>query len=250
MGNGSMGSSRLYGESDLIDRMKSDSNIVILTGAGVSAESGIPTFRDAQEGLWADYDPAELASPSGFRKNPKLVFDWYDWRRSVVLRSHPNKAHQILAEWERKLPKLTLITQNVDGLHQAAGSKRVIEMHGSIHRLICVDKRHPSPWIHGKDGVPHCEKCHALLRPDIVWFGEMLDQKILKEINCALEQCDIFITIGTSGVVYPAAGFLEQVKSTGSFTAIINKEKFSPGAADVQLEGLASEILGKLNDKI
>jgi NAD-dependent deacetylase len=245
-----MSNSRSYNETDLIDRMKPDFNIVILTGAGVSAESGIPTFRDAQEGLWAEYDPEELASPSGFRENPKLVFDWYDWRRSVVLRAQPNKAHQILAEWDRRLPKFTLITQNVDGLHQAAGSNRVIEMHGNIHRLVCVNKRHSSPWIEGTNELSRCEKCNSHLRPDIVWFGELLDQKILKQIKNALENADLFFAIGTSGMVYPAAGFLEQVKSRGGFTSIINKEKFLPGTADVQLEGLASEILGRLHDKI
>jgi len=245
-----MKSSPSEGLLDLVEQLKSKSNLVILTGAGVSAESGIPTFRDAQEGLWSEYNPEDLASPAGFRKNPKLVFDWYAWRRSVVLKSLPNMTHQILADWTNKFPNLTLITQNVDGLHQSAGSKGVIEMHGNIHRLVCCNKRHPSPWIDGNGEVPRCEKCNSLLRPDIVWFGEMLNNGVMSEINKALKQCDLFIAIGTSGVVYPAAGFLEKVKVSGAFTAIINKEKFPFGTADVQLEGLSSQILSVLNDKI
>jgi NAD-dependent deacetylase len=217
-----------------------------LTGAGISAESGIPTFRDAQEGLWAQFRPEDLASPKGFLKNPKLVFDWYASRRKNVLAVKPNPGHQVLALWEKQFPQLTLITQNVDGLHQAAGSERVIEMHGSIHRLVCFHERHPAPWVESGETVPLCPTCQSPLRPDVVWFGEMLDPKILQRIGRALASCEIFIAIGTSGLVYPAAGFLDEARHAGAFTLVINKERVGEEGADLLLQGSASDILQRL----
>jgi NAD-dependent deacetylase len=235
-----------FDEQNFIQMLRPERRIVVLTGAGISAESGIPTFRDAQEGLWSQFSPEELASPEGFRKNPKLVFDWYAWRRQKVLESTFNAGHQILATWERQFPHLTLITQNVDGLHQAAGSTRVIEMHGSIHRLVCLRERHPSPWVDSQDSVPLCSLCQSPLRPDVVWFGEMLDRHVLQSIGTALAQCDIFIAIGTSGLVYPAAGFLDEASRAGAFTVVINKERVGEERADLLLQGSASEILQRL----
>lgn len=234
-------------EDKIVELLNPESRIVVLTGAGVSAESGIPTFRDAQQGLWAEYDPEEMASMAGFRKDPKLVLEWYDWRRHQIMRASPNRAHTILAEWSHRLPLMTLITQNVDGLHQKAGSRDTIEMHGSIHRLVCLDKRHQAPWPSPLGEPPTCQLCGSLLRPDVVWFGEMLDRKVLANIDSALERCQLFIAIGTSGLVYPAAGFLERAKGYGAFTVVINKERMPKGTADLQLEGLASEILERIN---
>lgn len=233
-------------EQNFIQRLSPERRIVVLTGAGISAESGIPTFRDAQEGLWSQFRAEELASPEGFRKNPKLVFDWYAWRRQKVLEAKPNLGHQILAAWERQFPHLTLITQNVDGLHQAAGSERVMEMHGSIHRLICLEERHPSPWVAAGAEVPLCPRCQSPLRPDVVWFGEMLDRVILQRIGRALSQCEIFIAVGTSGVVYPAAGFLDEARAAGALTVVINKEKVGADHTDLFLQGSASEVLQRL----
>ena len=224
--------------------------IVVLTGAGVSAESGIPTFRDAQTGLWAEYDPEQLASRSGFRQDPKLVLDWYDWRRHTVLRAKPNKAHEVLADWTRRFSTMTLITQNVDGLHQQAGARGTIEMHGSIHRMTCLDKRHPAPWPDPLVGVPQCEVCGSNLRPDVVWFGENLDRQILAQIDDALKSCTVFIAIGTSGHVYPAAAYLQEAKGIGATTVIINKEPFSPGTADIQFVGLATEVLDGIDQAL
>ncbi|RYZ52346.1 MAG: NAD-dependent protein deacylase, partial [Proteobacteria bacterium] len=169
----------------LIAVFKPDSNVVVLTGAGISAESGIPTFRDAQTGFWADYKPEELASPQGFAKNPKMVYDWYRSRRDRVLESRPNPGHHALVELAHLFPNFTLITQNVDGLHSAAGSKGMIEMHGNIHRMKCNDEGHPSEWIDDIPSVPTCKICSSLLRPDIVWFGEMLARSDLNAIEIA-----------------------------------------------------------------
>jgi NAD-dependent deacetylase len=236
-------------EHSFIQKLRPDTRIVVLTGAGISAESGIPTFRDAQDGLWAQFRPEELASPEGFLANPKLVFDWYAWRRKKVLETKPDKGHQILALWEKRFPNLTLITQNVDGLHQAAGSQNPIEMHGSIHRLVCFKERHPSPWVEATDEVPLCARCQSPLRPDVVWFGEMLDRKILQRIGQALATCEIFFAIGTSGLVYPAAGFLDEARAAGALTVVINKERVGEDRCDLLLQGSASEVLQRLHDK-
>ena len=237
-------------EHSFIQKLRPETRIVVLTGAGISAESGIPTFRDAQDGLWSQFRPEELASPEGFCANPKLVFDWYAWRRKKVLEAKPNKGHQILAQWEKQFPNMTLITQNVDGLHQAAGSHDPIEMHGSIHRLICFKGRHPSPWVETADSVPLCPHCQSMLRPDVVWFGEMLDPKILQRIGQALARCEVFMAIGTSGLVYPAAGFLDEAHTAGALTLVINKERVGENRCDLLLQGSASEILERLQDSL
>jgi NAD-dependent deacetylase len=162
------------------------------------------------------------------------------------LQAKPNAGHQILAAWEKQFPHFTLITQNVDGLHQAAGSQRVIEMHGSIHRLVCMRERHPSPWVEAGDTVPLCPHCQAQLRPDVVWFGEMLDRNVLQRIDEALATCEIFIAVGTSGLVYPAAGFLDEARRAGALTVVINKERVGADRADLLLQGSASEVLQQL----
>lgn len=180
--------------------------LVALTGAGISAESGVPTFRGA-EGLWRDYSPQQLATPQAFRRNPDLVWEWYAWRRELIASCQPNAAHHALVEMERTITDFTLITQNVDGLHQAAGSERVLELHGNIWRLRCTrcgniseDHRIPLP-----DLPPQCPDCAGLLRPDVVWFGEALPREVLAASWEAAAQCRTMLVIGTSAVVEPAA---------------------------------------------
>ncbi|MCO5194863.1 MAG: NAD-dependent deacylase [Anaerolineae bacterium] len=192
--------------SALIEVVRNARRVVVLTGAGVSAESGIPTFRDAQTGLWARYDPEELASPRAFKRNPKLVWQWYQWRRDLCAGSTPNPGHFALVEMERRIPEFTLVTQNVDGLHALAGSRQLLELHGNIGRYICYDRRHPvTGWEPTDELPPRCPICHSLVRPDVVWFGEQLDAATINRAAAVAERCDVFFSIGTSSIVYPAA---------------------------------------------
>lgn len=192
-------------DNDLISALQDAQHIVVLTGAGISAESGIPTFRDAQTGLWAKYSPEELATPEAFQKNPKLVWDWYQWRQELVANSEPNAGHFALAALEALVPKLTLITQNVDGFHALAGSQNMIELHGRINRYKCsVEHTIITHWE--SDSIPpKCPNCNAYLRPDVIWFGEGLPRQALEEALFATQNCDLFLSIGTSGLVQPAA---------------------------------------------
>jgi NAD-dependent deacetylase len=190
----------------LIETLRQAQRVVVLTGAGISAESGIPTFRDAQTGLWARYDPEELASPRAFKRDPKLVWDWYQWRRDLCADSKPNPGHVALVEMERHVPDFTLITQNVDGLHALAGSRDPVELHGNIGRYKCYDRHHPvTEWEPTDVYPPRCPICNSLVRPDVVWFGESLDSAIVQRAELAAEQCEVLISVGTSSLVYPAA---------------------------------------------
>lgn len=189
--------------------------VAVLTGAGVSAESGVPTFR-GEQGLWRDHRPEQLATQTAFQRDPDVVWEWYDWRRSLIDDCQPNAAHSALAAMEQALCDFTLITQNVDGLHQAAGNVNVLELHGNIWRVRCTnctylseDRRVPLPEI-----PPHCPECDALLRPDVVWFGECLPEHVLEAAWAAAARCKTMLVIGTSAVVYPAASLpLEAVRS-------------------------------------
>ncbi len=203
-------------------KLSSDNKIVVLTGAGISAESGIRTFRDSG-GLWENHRIEDIATYSGFRKNPALVWEFYRNRWEQSKAAKPNAAHHALVELERHLTNnFTLITQNVDGLHGKAGSINLIEMHGSLNRCFCTSCKHK---LGTEDTDPHakiplCPKCGSYLRPDIVWFGEIPCS--LFEIENSLKKCDVFIIIGTSGVVYPAAGFVMTAKLMGAHTIAIN----------------------------
>ncbi len=181
--------------------------VAVLTGAGVSAESGVPTFRDAQRGLWAQFDPRELATPGAFARNPKRVWDWYALRREMVGRAVPNAGHRALAALERRVPDFLLATQNVDGLHQRAGSERVVELHGNITRVRCSrEGTVVARWDSGSAGAPpRCPQCGAPLRPDVVWFEEPLPAGALAAAEDAARRCDVLIVAGTSAEVYPAA---------------------------------------------
>ena len=198
--------------------------LAVLTGAGISAESGVPTFR-GEAGLWRNFRPEELATLAAFRRDPALVWAWYEWRRGLVGNCRPNAAHRTLVEMERAIPHFTLITQNVDGLHQQAGSRHVLELHGNIWRVRCTregtvrERRdHPLPEI-----PPRCE-CGALLRPDVVWFGERLPPKTLQAALDAARSCQVMLVIGTSGVVEPAASLPWVAKEAGAQVVEVNLE--------------------------
>jgi NAD-dependent deacetylase len=221
--------------------------VVVLTGAGVSAESGVPTFRGAG-GLWRNFQPQELATPEAFRRDPALVWEWYDWRRGLLISCAPNAAHETLAKMEAALPDLTLITQNVDGLHQAAGSRNVLELHGNIWRARCTgcertteDRRAPLPEI-----PPHCSKCGALLRPDVVWFGESLPPEVLEAAWAAAARCRLMLVIGTSAVVQPAASLPLVALRNGARLVEVNPNETPLSAhAHEILCGPAAELLPK-----
>lgn len=207
----------------LIQRLASAKSVTVLTGAGVSAESGVPTFRDAQTGLWAKYRPEDLATPQAFRRNPRLVWEWYAWRRKLVADARPNPAHFALVEMEKLFPQFQLITQNVDGLHQRAGSRRVIELHGNLTRTKCFEEGTiVSNWKATGDIPPKCPNCGGLLRPDVVWFEEAMPEAEMELAVTASTNSDVFFSIGTSTVVYPAAGLPSAALRSGATVVEIN----------------------------
>lgn len=209
----------------LVQALRQAQHIAILTGAGTSAESGVPTFREAQTGLWAQYDPQELATPQAFQRNPKLVWEWYEWRRGLVAQAQPNPGHYALAQLEQLVPTVTLITQNVDGLHQRAGSRNPIELHGNIMRTKCfAEDKIVTSWAETGDVPPRCPRCGGLLRPDVVWFGESLPYAALQEAQQAARACDVFLTIGTSALVQPAASLPVMAMDAGAVTVEINPQ--------------------------
>jgi len=223
--------------------------VAVLTGAGVSAESGVPTFRDAQQGLWAQFDARELATPSAFARNPKRVWDWYAMRREMVGRVAPNAGHFALAEIERRVPEFLLATQNVDGLHQRAGSVRVVELHGNITRVRCSrEGTVVGRWDDGDAAAPpRCPRCGAFLRPDVVWFEELLPAAALAAAEEAAQRCDLLIVAGTSAEVYPAAALPDAALSRGARVVEINPNEtpLSARANDV-LRGPSGVVLPAL----
>ena len=233
---------------ELISLLQSAPRLVALTGAGVSQESGLRTFRDAQTGLWAQYKPTELASPEAFERDPKLVWDWYAWRREAVKGVRPNPGHYALVEIEKRIPRFTLITQNVDNLHRFAGSQNVLELHGNIQRVRCADcYTFTETWDDDTESVPRCKVCEGLLRPDVVWFGESLPRNQLEAAVIAARSCDIFFSIGTSGVVQPAASLAFAAHNGGAVVVEINAEPTPlTSKADYILQGKSGEILPAL----
>ena len=227
--------------------LKTASHVLVLTGAGISAESGIPTFRGAG-GLWRKYDATSLATPQAFRQNPALVWEFYHYRRELVLKCEPNAAHAALVKLENQLlndnKKFSLVTQNVDDLHFRAGSKTIYRLHGSLFETICTKckvRKHnvDSPICKGLEGkglpeaedisiplkdLPRCDECGGLIRPGVVWFGESLDQSVLEKVDELVNECDLCFVIGTSSVVYPAAAFAPQVSARGKPVVEFNVE--------------------------
>jgi NAD-dependent deacetylase len=232
-------------DATLIGALRQARRVAALTGAGISAESGLATFRDAQTGLWARFDPRELATPAAFARNPQLVLDWYAWRREQVAAAQPNAGHSALAELERRAPEFALITQNVDGLHQRAGSRNVIELHGNIARVKCSrEGTLVAHWEASSGAVPRCANCGAWLRPDVVWFEEMLPERALAAAEDAARRCDVLLVIGTSSEVYPAAALPALARRAGTCVIEINPDATPLSAiADYAVRGAAGHIL-------
>ncbi len=224
-----------------------DTKTVVLTGAGVSAESGIPTFR-GEAGLWKNYRPEELANPQAFARDPKTVWEWYDWRRGIIAKAVPNAGHQAVAAVEKHFSDFTLITQNVDGLHQAAGSERLLELHGNIWKTRCtscgaIEEEYSVPL---KDFEPRCS-CGGLLRPHIVWFGESLSPQVMEESFACAAACRLMLVVGTSGIVQPAASLPLTAKEAGAVLIEVNADEtpLTP-LMDESLRGSAGEVLPEL----
>ncbi len=235
-------------QPELLDLIRNSARITVLTGAGISQESGLRTFRDAQTGLWTQYKPEDLASPQAFARDPKLVWDWYAWRREAIKAVRPNAGHYALVKMAAVVPGFTLITQNVDGLHRMAGSKQVIELHGNIQRVRCSEcSRAAEDWDESDPQVPHCQFCGGLLRPHVVWFGEPLPRGELEAALEASRNCDLFFSIGTSGVVQPAATLAYAARNRGAAIVEINLEPtpLTP-KVNFSLRGKSGEILPEL----
>lgn len=236
--------------SILIDKLKSAKTVVFFSGAGISAESGIPTFR-GKDGIWNKFRPEELASFNAFIRNPQLVWEWYNYRKSIVHQSKPNAGHLAIVEFEKYFEKAIVITQNVDNLHRRAGSKIIYELHGNIEKNFCVKcKKRYDDELEFKDGVPECS-CGGLIRPDIVWFGEFLPPVQFNLSEKAAISCDIFFIVGTSAVVYPAASLVKVAKSHGAFLVEVNIEETEASSiADVSLFGESGKVLPQIVEQL
>lgn len=223
-------------------------SVCVLTGAGVSAESGVPTFRGA-DGLWKKFKPEELANFDAFISNPELVWEWYTYRKQVIKSVQPNPAHHALVEMEQMVPDFTLVTQNVDNLHRRAGSRNVLELHGNIERSYCIDCRRfvEDVELTPDRKVPRCEQCGGLIRPDVVWFGELLPVDVVQKASAAAGRCQLFLSVGTSAVVYPAASLPQVARARGAYVVEINVEPTEIShCVHESLIGKAGEILPAL----
>ncbi len=235
------------GIQEVKTRLAGARSVTVLTGAGISADSGVPTFRGA-DGLWQNYRAEELATPEAFTRDPRLVWEWYNWRRELLATRSPNAAHRALVELERRVERFWLITQNVDGLHPDAGSLKLSEIHGNIWKVRCTqcgqvetNRAVPIPLL------PRCTTCGGLLRPHIVWFGESLDPDDLDRSVTAVGSCEVLLIVGTSGLVYPAASFASLAKQAGAFVAEINLDP-TPNSqiVDIAIGGRAAEVVPEL----
>jgi NAD-dependent deacetylase len=236
----------------LLERLSSATSVAALTGAGISAESGVPTFRGS-EGLWKKFKPEELASFDAFIRNPDLVWEWYSYRKKLIAEVEPNPGHYALADMEKLFQGFAVITQNIDNLHQRAGSTRVYELHGNIERNYCIKcgRRYHTEELASTTSAPHCIDCNGLLRPDVVWFGELLPADQWTSADRAAQSADVFFSIGTSGIVYPAASLPLTAREAGAYVVEVNAETTPlSGIADETLIGKAGEILPRLVDAI
>lgn len=216
----------------LIGTLLAARHVVVLTGAGISAESGIPTFRDRAEGLWTKYAMEDLSTPAAFRRDPALVWDWYAHLRETMRQAQPNPAHHALVELAQRVPRMTLLTQNIDGLHQRAGSADVIELHGNIFRAKCDSDGEPvEGWEQSHETPPRCPRCDGLVRPGVVWFGEHLPSAALATAEAAVRDCDVFFSIGTSSEVEPAASFAPRALDRGATVVMVNLDVRTSAAA-------------------
>ncbi len=223
------------------------SRVAVLTGAGISAESGIPTFRGAG-GLWRQYRAEDLATPEAFARNPHLVWEWYDWRRCLIAQAQPNPGHMALAGLEARKPSFTLITQNVDGLHDRAGSRNILKVHGDIWHVRCTacDRQHKDERVPLPELPPKCD-CGGSLRPGVVWFGEPLPADVWRDAERAARSAEVLLVVGTSAVVYPAVGLIWQAKSSGAKVIEINLEETELSSqVDCSLRGKSGELLPQL----
>jgi len=224
--------------------LRKSPRIAVLTGAGISAESGIPTFRGAG-GLWKNFRPEELATPEAFNRDPETVWEWYLWRRELIAQAQPNAGHRALVELQERTPEFTLITQNVDGLHDRAGSRRILKVHGDIWINRCGTCGRETGELPSQP-LPHCT-CGGLFRPGVVWFGEPLPKDVWREAEHAVSRADVFLVVGTSALVYPAAGLIPYAKQNGAAVIEVNLEQTTfSDTADVCLRGPAGEILPQI----
>lgn len=231
----------------LAARLRSAGRVTVLTGAGVSAASGVPTFRGA-DGLWRRFRAETLATPEAFAKDPQLVWEWYGWRRELIAACEPNPAHRVLAAWTARHEGWRVVTQNVDDLHLVAGTRDLIRLHGSIWEFCCWDgcDGRPGRWTDTclplPAPTPRCIHCGGLARPAVVWFGESLDPGDTRRASAA-SSCDVFIATGTSAVVYPAAGFIGEARARGAFSVEINTEATPTSSlVDLTIHGRAEEV--------
>ncbi len=236
----------------LIEVLTRAKHVAVSTGAGISAESGIPTFR-GKEGLWKKYRAEELATPTAFTQNPELVWEFYEWRRGIIAEKAPNPGHEVLARWENVFPVFSLITQNIDGLHQKAGSTDMLELHGNIWKLRCteegtVSENHQTPL---EEVPPLCPDCGAVLRPHVVWFGESLSPTVLHKAFQLSSECDVMFVIGTSALVQPAASLPLSAAEAGAKIVEINPDPtpLTP-YADFSFRGKAGEILPLIDEEL
>ncbi len=233
---------------EAVDILLSSEKLVVITGAGVSAESGVPTFR-GKDGLWKKFRAEDLATPWAFKKDPKLVWEWYDWRRGIISKAAPNPGHIAIKELEDIFENFLLITQNVDGLHKRAGSTKIVEIHGNLWRVLCTacGKKSYLFDVPLKEIPPRCQECGGILRPDVVWFGESLNPHLLDECYRSLENCDVLLVCGTSGVVQPVASFPSVAKASGAKVIEVNVENTPISqVADLSILGKTGEVLPEL----
>ncbi|MBS1253265.1 MAG: NAD-dependent protein deacylase Sir2 [Anaerolineales bacterium] len=233
-----------------VDLLRQADHVVVFTGAGVSKESGLPTFREAQEGLWAKYDPEELASMEGFRRDPEMVWAWYQHRRTLYGDVEPNPGHHAIVELEELVPRVVVVTQNVDDLHRRAGSTDLIELHGNIYDFKCLDEGHRLKLadLEGQaETPPRCPHCGSLVRPDVVWFGELLPAEALDRAFWESRQCDVMLVVGTSAVVQPAATLPYEAADHGASIVEVNPNPSGAShIADVLLQGPSGEVLPRV----